>query len=97
MTVCSVKLRNLIGKAIWIFVHGFVHLRGAAQLLKRTMISKGQVLMMYLSGQALAVAEQLEEEKKTQQKFSELKGRLESVFTTVAWQEAKMVAFENIQ
>ena len=38
---------------------------------------------MCLSGQALAVAEQLEEEKRTQQKFSELKVRLESVFTTL--------------
>ena len=40
--------------------------------------------MMCLSGQALAVAEQLEEEKKTPQKFSELEVRLESVFTTMA-------------
>ena len=69
--------------------------RGCTIAKKDDDLIKGQVLMMCLSGQTLAVAEQLEEEKKTQQKFSELKGRLESVFTTVARQEAKMVKFEN--
>ena len=56
---------------------------------------KGQLLMLCLSGQALAVAEQLEEEKGAQQKFTEQKGRLESVFNTTASKEAKMVEFEN--
>lgn len=56
---------------------------------------KGQLLMLCLTGQSLAVAEQLEEEKKTQQKFSDLKVRLTSVFTTAAKKEAKMQEFEN--
>ena len=56
---------------------------------------KGQLLMLCLSGQALAVAEQLEEEKKAQQKYDEIKSRLESVFQTMATKEAKMVEFEN--
>ena len=56
---------------------------------------KGQLLMLCLVGQALAVAEQLEEEKSQQQKFSELKTRLESVFNTTANKESKMVEFEN--
>ena len=56
---------------------------------------KGQLLMLCLTGQAIAVAEQLEEEKKTPQKYSELKTRLESVFNTTASREAKMVEFEN--
>ena len=56
---------------------------------------KGQLLMLCLAGQALAVAEQLEEEKNAQQKFSEIKARLETVFTTVSTREAKMVEFEN--
>ena len=51
--------------------------------------------MLCLSGQTLAVAEQLEKERKTQQKFSELKVRLEFLFTTVARQEEEMVEFEN--
>ena len=56
---------------------------------------QGQLLMVCLDGQALAVAEQLEEEKKAQQKYSEIKVRLEAVFKTTATKEAKMVAFEN--
>ena len=51
--------------------------------------------MLCLSGQALAVAEQLEEEKKAQQKYSEIKTQLESVFETVATKESRMVEFEN--
>ena len=51
--------------------------------------------MLCLSGQALAVAEQLEEEKNAQQKFSELKVWLLSVFTTEAVIEARMQEFES--
>ena len=56
---------------------------------------QGQLLMLCLAGQALAVAEHLEEEKKTQQKYSEIKVRLESVFKTAAIKEVKMGEFEN--
>ena len=52
-------------------------------------LAKGQLLMMCLTGQALAVAEQLKEEKKTAQKYSTLKERLEDVFNTAADCEAK--------
>ena len=51
--------------------------------------------MLCLSGQALAVAEQLEEEHAPQQTLTALKGRLETVFHTTASKEAKMVEFEN--
>ena len=51
--------------------------------------------MLCLARQALAVAEQLEVEKSTQQTFTELKNRLETVFNTIASKEAKMVEFEN--
>ena len=56
---------------------------------------KGQLLMLCLDGQALAVAEHLETEKGAQQKFTEIKARLELVFSTVAIKEAKMVEFEH--
>ena len=56
---------------------------------------KGQLFMLCLGGQALAVAEQLEEVKHAQQKFSELKAHLEVVFITTANKESKMVEFEN--
>ncbi len=56
---------------------------------------KGQIMMLCLNGQALAVAEQLEEEKKAQQPYTELIARLKSVFNTTASREAKMVEFEN--
>ena len=62
---------------------------------KEDALVKGQLLMLCLSGQALAVAEQLEAEKKTQQKYEEIKTRLESVFQTIATKEVKMVEFEN--
>ena len=62
---------------------------------KRDDLVKGQLLMLCVTGQALAVAEQLEEEKKAQQSFTELKARLESVFNTTASKESKMVEFEN--
>ena len=58
-------------------------------------LAKGQLLMMCLTGQALAVAEQLEEEKKTAQKYSALKERLEAVFDTTADREAKQTEFEK--
>ena len=54
---------------------------------------KGQLLVLCLGGQALAVAEQLEEEKNAQQKYSELKARLETVFNTTANKGSKMVEF----
>ena len=56
---------------------------------------RGQWLMLCLTGQALAVGEQLEEETKAQQPYTALKARLESVFNTTASREAKMVEFEN--
>ena len=56
---------------------------------------RGQLLLLCLDGQALAVAEQLEKEKRAQQKYSEIKVRLEAVFKTTERKEAKMVAFEN--
>ena len=56
---------------------------------------KGQLLMLCLSGQALAVAEHLEEEQAVQQNFTQLKTRLETVFNTTATKESKMVEFEN--
>ena len=48
-----------------------------------------------LTGQALADAEQLEDEKKTAQKYSALKEPLGAVFDTAAEREAKQTEFEN--
>ena len=58
-------------------------------------LAKGRLpmIMMCLTGQALAVAEQLEEEKKTAQKYSALRERLEAVFDTAADREAKQTEF----
>ena len=55
-------------------LRGSVLLIGVAQSLrKKDDLLKGQLMMLCLSGQALAVAEQLEEEKNAQQKYSEVK------------------------
>lgn len=56
---------------------------------------KGQIVMLCLEGQALAVAEQLEYELEGAQSFTQVKDRLESVFNTTAGRESKMCAFEN--
>ena len=56
---------------------------------------KGQLLMLCLCGQALAVAERLEEEQKTPQKYSELKTRLKAVFNSEAEKELKQIQFEK--
>ena len=56
---------------------------------------KGQLLVLCLTGQALAVVEQLEEEKKSQQNFPDLTKRLEDVFPTSADMETKMAEFEQ--
>ena len=56
---------------------------------------KGQVIMLCLEGQALAVAEQLEYERDGLQTFNNVKTRLESVFDTSAGRELRMQEFEN--
>ena len=47
-------------------------------------VVKGQLLMMCLSGQALAIAEQLEVDRAGDITYAQIKRRLESVFDTVA-------------
>ena len=56
---------------------------------------KGQLLMLCLSGQGLAVADRLEEEKRAPQKYTELKARLTNVFNSEADKECKQIQFEN--
>ena len=56
---------------------------------------KGQLLMLCLCGQALAVAERLEEEKQTPQNFTDLKTKLEAVFNSDADREHKQDEFEK--
>ena len=56
---------------------------------------KGQLILLCLEGQALAVAEQLEYEKEGAQTFTEVKDRLDSVFDTSAGREQKMTVFEK--
>ncbi len=56
---------------------------------------KGQIILLCLDGQALAVAEQLEYERDGAQTYTNVKNRLESVFDTSAGREQKMVTFEN--
>ena len=58
-------------------------------------LAKGRLLMLCLTGQALAVAEQLEENKKTPQKYTAIKERLEAVFNTAADHEVKQTEFER--
>ena len=57
--------------------------------------TKGQLIMLCLSGQALAVAEQLVLERDGAQTFAQVRARLETVFDTVALREQKMNMFEN--
>ena len=56
---------------------------------------KGQLLMLCLCGQALAVADRLEEEAKAPQKYSIIKQKLETVFNTHADRELKQSEFEK--
>lgn len=56
---------------------------------------KGQLIMLCLSGQALAVAEQLEYERDGTQTYAQVKTRLESVFDSSAGREKRMIDFEN--
>ena len=56
---------------------------------------KGKLVMLSLSGQALAVAEQLEYERDGEQTFPQVRLRLESVFDTSAGREQKMMEFET--
>ena len=56
---------------------------------------KGQLLMLCLDGQALAVADRLEQEKKASQKFKDLKAKLEEVFNSDADKEHKQELFEK--
>ena len=51
--------------------------------------------MLCLCGQALTVAERLEEEKQTPQKFTDLKTKLEAVFNSDADREHKQDEFEK--
>ena len=56
---------------------------------------KGKLIMLCLSGQALAVAEQLSNELDGAQTLAQVKTRLESVFDTAATREQKMVCFDT--
>ena len=56
---------------------------------------RGQLVMLCLSGQALAVAEQLDGETDGDLTLTAVRQRLETVFDTTAIREQKMVLFEN--
>ena len=56
---------------------------------------QGQLLMLCLSGQALAVAERLEQTKSAQQKYTELETHLTSVFKSAADKELKQQQFDK--
>ena len=56
---------------------------------------KGQLLMLCLCGQALAIADRFEQAKKTPQKFTDLKEKLETVFNSDADKEFKQEEFER--
>ena len=56
---------------------------------------KGQLIMLCLGGQALAVAEQLEQELEGAQTYTQVKDRLKNVFDTAANREMKMSQFET--
>ena len=56
---------------------------------------KGQLLMLSVGGRALATLEQLEEEKGSQLKYTDLKKALTTVFDSDADQEAHMTGFET--
>ena len=57
--------------------------------------AKGQIIMLCLTGQALAVVEQLEHEREGHQTFTQVRARLETVFDTVSSRERRMSEFEN--
>ena len=56
---------------------------------------KGQLLLLCLCGQALSVAERLEDEKKEPQEFADLKAKLVAVFNSHANRENKQEEFEK--
>ena len=56
---------------------------------------KGQLVMLCLEGQALAVAEQLDGETDGELLLTAVRQRLETVFDTTAIREQKMASFEN--
>ena len=56
---------------------------------------KAQLLMLRLSGQALAAAEQVEQDRNGEQTYAQIRARLDTVFNSVATMELKMVEFEN--
>ena len=56
---------------------------------------QGQLLMLCVDGRAKATLDQFEEEKKSAQKYSELKKRLSAVFDSATDHEAKMPEFER--
>ena len=56
---------------------------------------QGQLLMLPVEGQALAVLEQVDEEKGSQLKYSDLKKSLAMVFDSPADREARMMEFES--
>ena len=56
---------------------------------------KGKLVILCLTGQALAVVEQLSNELEGAQTLAQVRARLESVFDTPATREQKMVLFDN--
>ena len=58
-------------------------------------VAKGQIILLCLKGQALAVAEQLETEREGGQTYPQVVHRLETVFNTTASRERKMLEFEK--
>ena len=62
---------------------------------KKDDLVQGQLLMLSVEGRALAVLEQVEEEKGSQVKYSDLKQSLTMVFDSPADREARMTEFES--
>ena len=62
---------------------------------KKDDLVQGQLLMLSVEGRALAVLEQVEEEKGSQLKYSDLKQSLTMVFDSPADREARMTEFES--
>ena len=62
---------------------------------KKDDLVQGQLLMLSVEGRVLAVLEQVEEEKGSQLKYSDLKQSLTMVFDSPADQEARMTEFES--
>ena len=56
---------------------------------------RGKLIMLCLTGQPLAVAEQLEHERQGEQTYDQVRIRLESVFESSAKREQRMEAFEK--